>query len=42
MTPEQLWTSGLQGIANSGSTVAKEVFEQLTEVGPYNDHFDTS
>ena len=33
LTPEQLWISGLQSIANCGSTVSKEVFEQLTEVG---------
>lgn len=32
MTPEQLWTSGLQSIACSGSHIAKEVFEDLDEV----------
>ena len=35
MTPEQLWTSGLQNIAYSGSHIAKEVFEDLSEVCTY-------
>ena len=32
MTPEQLWTSGLQNIAYSGSHIAREVFEDISEV----------
>ena len=32
MTPEQLWTSGLQAIAFSNSHIANEVFEDLSEV----------
>lgn len=32
MTPEQLYTSGLQSIACSDSHIAKEVFEHLDEV----------
>lgn len=32
MSPEQLWVSGLQHIAGSSSTIAKEVFEILEEV----------
>ena len=31
-SPEQLWISGLQRIAGSGSLVANEVFEDLNEV----------
>ena len=32
MSPEQLWTSGLQRIAGSRNIIAKEVFETLREV----------
>jgi len=32
MTPQMLWTAGLQNIAHSGSNIAKEVFEQLADV----------
>ena len=32
MSPEQLWTSGLQRIATSGHHIAKEVFEEISEV----------
>lgn len=32
LTPEQMWTSGLQRIAGSCSHVAKEVFELMEEV----------
>lgn len=32
LSPEQLWVKGLQQIANSGSTISKEVFEFVTEV----------
>ena len=32
MSPEQLWTSGLQRIATSGHHIAKEVFEAISEV----------
>ena len=32
LTPEQLWTSGLQRIAASGHHIAKEVFEDISEV----------
>ena len=32
LTPEQLWTSGLQNIALSGNHVAKEVFEEMADV----------
>lgn len=35
MSLEQLWTSGLQKIASSGSPIAKEVFETLREVSSY-------
>ena len=32
-SPEQLWISGLQKIACSDSIIAKEVFEDISEVG---------
>ena len=32
LSPEQLWTSGLQRIAGSSSHIAKEVFENIDEV----------
>ena len=32
LSPEQLWTSGLQRIAASGHHIAKEVFEDISEV----------
>ena len=35
LSPEQLWTSGLQRIAASGSHIAKEIFEDISEVGIY-------
>lgn len=31
-SPQQMWVSGLQRIATSNSTIAKEVFETVTEV----------
>ena len=31
-TPQQLWTAGMQKYAHSSSTVASEMFEQLSEV----------
>ena len=37
LTPEQLWISGLQKIVNSGSIIAKEVFETPNEV--YSNYF---
>ena len=43
-TPEQLWTSGLQGIANPTSHISAEVFEHVDEVShKLNDYvFDTN
>ncbi len=32
LTPEQLWTVGLQSIAHSQTLLAKEVFEDFNEV----------
>ena len=32
MSPEQLWTCGLQRIAASGHHIAKEVFEDISDV----------
>ena len=32
LTPEQLWTAGLQSIAMSGNLIASELFEELTNV----------
>ena len=31
LSPEQLWTSGLQRIATSNSHIANEVFEDIEE-----------
>ena len=32
LSPEQLWTAGLQGIAGSSSCIASEVFGSVSEV----------
>ena len=35
LTPEQLWTAGLQSIRMTGSVIAREVFENITDVSKF-------
>ena len=35
LSPEQLWTAGLQSIAGSSSQIARKVFETVSEVSTH-------